>query len=325
MRSLIFSISLTARNAARIKQVLIAQNMLCEHFFSLNITPGTLYHGSWVAGRVERNRRIYDYEFVFFSSGSGRVITEDTTYFCRRGSVIIIPPGQVHCTIADAAVERWCIHFDWFGTCRAHREKERIWVFLDSDEVFETSLMAESPTGIFDVRFPFQNDLPGKSSLEMFNLLESFFRVAPDTLTGLLRKRGLFLEILSLALNQFPGSVEASNERLNPRFFQAKSSMDSSFAKPEFGLAQLAGRLRITPNHLTKLFRQKLGMSALDYLQNLRLQLAAELLRENSLNIQEVAQKSGFANANYFTRIFRLRHGLTPTAFRRMALSTIEP
>ncbi len=295
--------------------------MLSEHFSNLNITPGTLYHGSWVAGRVERNRRIYDYEFVFFSSGPGRVITEDTTYCCRRGSVIIIPPGQVHCTIADSAVERWCIHFDWFGNCRAHHEKERIWVFLDSAEFFDTSLTAERLPAIFHIQFPFQNDLPQKSSLTLLSLLESFFKLTSDTLTDLLRKRGLFLEILALALNRPHGSADAVNERLNPRFFQAKSIMDSSFTKSAFGLGQLAARLRITPNHLTKLFRQKLGMSALDYMLNLRLQLARELLRENSLNIQEIAQKSGFADANYFTRIFRRRHGLTPTSFRRMALS----
>ncbi len=299
--------------------------MLSEHFPSLKITADTLYHGSWVAGRVERNRRIYDYEFVFFSNGSGRVITEDTTYCCRRGSVIIIPPGRVHCTIADSAVERWCIHFDWFGTCRAQREKERIWVFLDSDEVFDKSLMAENLPTHFDMQFPFQNDLPGKGSLEMLNLLESFFTLSPDSLPDRLRKQGIFLEILALALGRTHGNAEAINERLNPRFFQAKSIMDSSFAKPHFGLARLAERLRITPNHLTKLFRQKLGMSAVDYLQNLRLQLAAELLRENSLNIQEIAQKTGFADANYFARIFRRRHGCTPSTFRQMALCAIEP
>ncbi|MEI3004645.1 MAG: hypothetical protein V8T87_08475 [Victivallales bacterium] len=43
-----------------------AQNTLLKQFGTLNITPGTIYHGSWVSGQVERNRRIYDYEFVCF-------------------------------------------------------------------------------------------------------------------------------------------------------------------------------------------------------------------------------------------------------------------
>ena len=122
-----------------------AQNTLLKQFGSLNITPGTVYHGSWVSGQVERNRRIYDYEFVCFSGGNGRLITSDTTYYCRAGTVIIVPPRTVHCTIADSAVERWCIHFDWYGNCRAHREKERIWVFLDEEESFEPELAAAPP------------------------------------------------------------------------------------------------------------------------------------------------------------------------------------
>ena len=90
-------------------------------------------------------------------------------------------------------------------------------------------------------------------------------------------------------------------------------------AAPPNLLRLVAERLRITPNHLTKLFRHEMGMSALDYVQNLRLRHAAELLRENSLNIQEIALESGFEDPNYFTRLFRQRHGMTPTRFRRIS------
>ena len=296
-----------------------AQNTLLKQFGTLNITPGTVYHGSWVSGQVERNRRIYDYEFVCFSGGDGRLITSDTTYCCRAGTVIIVPPRTVHCTIADSAVERWCIHFDWYGNCRAHREKERIWVFLDEEESFEPELAAAPPAESFGIVFPFHNTLHEKERSILLNLLERFFNTVPDTLPDLLRRRGLFLEILALALKREKQQVFPVNEKLNPRFFQAKSIMDASFQNPCLTIRLVAERLRITPNHLTKLFRHEMGMSALDYVQNLRLRHAAELLRENSLNIQEIALESGFEDPNYFTRLFRQRHGMTPTRFRRIS------
>ena len=79
-----------------------AQNTLLKQFRTLNITPGTVYHGSWVSGQVERNRRIYDYEFVCFSGGNGRLITSDTTYYCRAGTVIIVPPRTVMILVSEA-------------------------------------------------------------------------------------------------------------------------------------------------------------------------------------------------------------------------------
>ncbi len=297
-----------------------AQNTLLSSFDTLDLTPGTVYHGSWVSGQIERNRRIYDYEFVYFSGGNGRLITADTTYYCRAGTVIIVPPRTVHCTIADSAVERWCIHFDWYGNCRAHREKERIWVFLDEEESFNPELAAAPPAESFGIVFPFYNTLREKERAVLLNLLECFFNTVPDTLSDLLRRRGLFLEILALALKRNERRhVLPANEKLNPRFFQAKSIMDASFQDSRLTVRRIADRLRITPNHLTKLFRREMGMSALDYIQNLRLSHAAELLRENSLNIQEIAQESGFEDPNYFTRLFRQRHGMTPTHFRRIS------
>ncbi|MEI3004644.1 MAG: helix-turn-helix transcriptional regulator [Victivallales bacterium] len=245
--------------------------------------------------------------------------SSDTTYCCRAGTVIIVPPRTVHCTIADSAVERWCIHFDWYGNCRAHREKERIWVFLDEEESFEPELAAAPPAESFGIVFPFHNTLHEKERSILLNLLERFFNTVPDTLPDLLRRRGLFLEILALALKREKQQVFPVNEKLNPRFFQAKSIMDASFQNPRLTIRLVAERLRITPNHLTKLFRHEMGMSALDYVQNLRLRHAAELLRENSLNIQEIALESGFEDPNYFTRLFRQRHGMTPTRFRRIS------
>ncbi len=294
-----------------------AQNMLSERFGVLNITPGTTYHGNWVSGRIERNRRIYDYEFVYFSGGNGRFITGNAVYYCRAGTVIIVPPQTVHCTIADSAVERWCIHFDWYGNCRAHREKERVWVFLDEEESFDPELAAAPPAESLGMVFPFHNTLHEKERAVLSDLLERFFNTVPDSLPDFLRRRGLFLEILALAMQREQHQLPV-NEKLNPRFFQAKSIMDASFENPRLTIRQVAERLRITPNHLTKLFRHETGMSALDYVQNLRLQRAAELLRENSLNIQEVALESGFGDPNYFTRLFRQRRGMTPTHFRRI-------
>ena len=303
---------------------MLAQNTLFDEFSALRITPGTIYHGSWTAGRVERNRRIYDYEFVYFSRGNGRVITGETTFRCRAGSVILIPPQCVHCTIGDTAVERWCIHFDWHGFCPARRKRERIWVFLDDAEEFDPALAAHPLPEHFGISFPFHNILPERERSTLLGLLEAFFTAPRETLPELIRVQGLFQEILALALTQGSGKETPGERRLNPRFFQAKSLIDASFPDSSLTAGGIASRLGITPNHLTRLFRKELGMSTLDYLQNLRLRHAEELLRGNAFNIQEIARECGFEDQNYFSRLFRLRRGMTPGAFRRLAQTPEE-
>ena len=46
------------------------------------------WHGEWPAGWVEKNRRLYDYELVYVSSGKGRVATGERSYYCDAGSII---------------------------------------------------------------------------------------------------------------------------------------------------------------------------------------------------------------------------------------------
>lgn len=49
-----------------------------EHEFErrrLFLGGGPVWHSTWPPGRVEPNRRIYDYELVYFANGSGRIIT----------------------------------------------------------------------------------------------------------------------------------------------------------------------------------------------------------------------------------------------------------
>jgi len=68
---------------------------------------------------------------------------------------------------------------------------------------------------------------------------------------------------------------------------------------------------------LLKLFHRELAQTTSEYLQNRRLIHAAGLLKENRLNVAEIAAASGFDDANYFSRLFRQKNQLTPLQYRR--------
>jgi len=81
-------------------------------------------------------------------------------------------------------------------------------------------------------------------------------------------------------------------------------------------LAELARSAHVSPNHLLRLFKTATGSTPGDYLLRVRLRHAAKLLRQSTLAIGEVAEASGFADSNYFSRKFRETYGKSPRAYR---------
>tara|TARA_R110002124_G_scaffold79365_4_gene211146 strand:- start:1179 stop:1964 length:786 start_codon:yes stop_codon:yes gene_type:complete len=71
-----------------------------------------------------------------------------------------------------------------------------------------------------------------------------------------------------------------------------------------------------SPGHLARLFHDKLGLSFSDYLIELRMQKAAQLLQRSDKPIQEIARRLGYADPSRFTIHFRRRFGQPPREFR---------
>ncbi|MNJ45331.1 HTH-type transcriptional regulator YesS [compost metagenome] len=69
---------------------------------------------------------------------------------------------------------------------------------------------------------------------------------------------------------------------------------------------------------LSKSFKQVTGNNFIDYLTELRMDKAKELLRETKLRISEVAEQVGYQHS-YFNRIFKKLEGMTPTHYRELS------
>lgn len=81
-------------------------------------------------------------------------------------------------------------------------------------------------------------------------------------------------------------------------------------------LEQLAEAHNISPFHLSRSFSQAFGISITEMLTMIRLERAAELLKAGELSIKEIAAAVGFADSNYFAKVFRRSRGISPTEFQ---------
>jgi AraC family transcriptional regulator len=81
-------------------------------------------------------------------------------------------------------------------------------------------------------------------------------------------------------------------------------------------LSELASEVGLSPYHFARAFKKSVGMAPHQYQIHLRMQLAQSLLASSPLMIGEIAQKVGYNDLSYFTRLFRRRFGVTPRAYR---------
>lgn len=85
----------------------------------------------------------------------------------------------------------------------------------------------------------------------------------------------------------------------------------------ELTLDQIAASAALSPGACCRLFKRHMGCSPFTYVQNLRFQRAARLLETTDEPITQVAARCGYGSPSYFTKSFREKTGLSPSAYRK--------
>jgi AraC-like DNA-binding protein len=78
----------------------------------------------------------------------------------------------------------------------------------------------------------------------------------------------------------------------------------------------LAERLGVSASTLARRFKSATGMTIAAYIAQQRAERAARLLVTTTESVRDIALFVGYDDANYFVKVFRRAHGVTPTAYR---------
>src|SRR5699024_7167095 len=95
--------------------------------------------------------------------------------------------------------------------------------------------------------------------------------------------------------------------------------MDEHYAS-DISLDMLADEVSVSPNYLSHLFKQTTGSSFVDYLTELRMNHAKEMLADLHLTVYEIAIEVGYSSSQYFSRVFKKYTDVTPTQYRNNLL-----
>ncbi|OKP79573.1 hypothetical protein A3842_12840 [Paenibacillus sp. P3E] len=96
----------------------------------------------------------------------------------------------------------------------------------------------------------------------------------------------------------------------------ATDYMDENFNK-NISVDTVAEYVQRSSSYLSRIFKESTGMTVNDYLIQLRIKRAMELLKQLDLSIEVICKEIGYANVSYFNKIFKARTGLTPGQYRQ--------
>jgi AraC family transcriptional regulator of arabinose operon len=232
-----------------------------------------------------------DWLMALTLSGQGYVCAEGRETVMERGSLLLIAPGTPHdyghLDDNGAWVDIW-VHFH----PRPHWLPWLVWPQLAKG----TMLMDVTPS-------------LAAIEAEMRSLLEngrSASRLRDDAALNCLER----VLLLCDALNPLQPTAQ-----LDPRIRRSLDLVAERLDKP-LTIDSLGREVGLSRSRFTTLFTEQMAMSPQTYIENIRLDRAAQLLRMSRWSIGQVAERTGFSNAYYFSTRFRRRHGVPPSQFR---------
>ena len=161
-----------------------------------------------------------------------------------------------------------------------------------------------------------------ESVMDFYNIFSLTSCQSIDDLDELLRRLCDYLLSGKNGKNHQEESVPAEEE---DEITQVVRYMEEHYSNPEISMAALADAFDLSTTRFSLSFKEKMGMSPLDYLTLLRVEHAKELLLDTSLTIRDISAQVGYYDSGSFIRRFKQITGETPLQYRRSHVAGREP
>ncbi len=235
---------------------------------------------------------IYDYnKFYYFLGGEGTLIIEEDEYQPEPGELYLIPADTRHTYFHNPkspVFKYWC-HFDMsFG------EGKKL---VYSKDVVKCKIPEDTIKPIFEKLIEANMSRTPLDTLSEKSALLELIRIFMSNTD--------YIKLLPTADN----FINRINEYINQNICS------------NITLKQMADLFHLHPNYFTQYFKKYFNVSPIEHVNIIRLERGARLLRsEPQKSIGEAAIEVGFNDYRYFSRLFKKRYGITPSAYKEIHL-----
>jgi AraC-like DNA-binding protein len=224
----------------------------------------------------------------------------------KSGDFVYIPPMVV--TKIDAVSDNASIRGMVFDTAILEANMEN----FDSEVFYMFYLQSKNKVA------PFTSGHPVYDTLKKY-MQESYDEyVGKDVCYKLPIRANIYLMMTAL-LRYYCGSKDESDRMIYHNVLRLRPVIEyiSEHCCEKIYIDKLSEMINVSSDYFTKMFKDSIGKTPIEYINGLRVNESMRLLSETEKTMAEIADEIGFCNPNYFHKIFKQYIGVSPLAFRK--------
>lgn len=243
-------------------------------------------------------------EIIYIKKGKGHVTIDFQLHNVEGGDIIILLPGQLHgiSQLDSYAMEYENIIFSTDMLLSKHGDSlnsDFFLPFLAGSISYESIVTSDQPI------YPELSSCLNRAD-KVCSTFEKGYKLAI--------KSFLFEFFYVIWRNSENTVVEKSNKHLD-KIKEVLKYIETHYHDP-ITIEEIACVCGYSPSHFMRFFKNALGTSFIDYLNDYRLSMASRMLMSSDDNILNIATDCGYENLSYFNRIFKRRYGMPPSHYR---------
>lgn len=244
-------------------------------------------------------------EIYLFLNGSVNYLIENEIFQLQKNDILIIPAGCIHQSLIqdnEAVYERINV---WIKPEAAHK--------LSTGDLDLTNCLTRETvrSNYLIPGYTNENKLI-RTAIEQLELLESQPRFARDVSI-----RDFLRQIIIYSHHYCTSDLgsQARKQALCNPLVSAVIDTVSAKLSESITLDSLSAALYVSKYHLAHTFKEHMGVSVHQYIINLRLAKAKQMIDERK-SMTEICEECGFSNYSNFYKLFKARMGISPTQYR---------
>ena len=228
------------------------------------------------------NQRSYD-TIALRLSGSSRFFSEGKTFTVQPEQLLYIPSSSHYHSVTEGE-SLLCIHFNNLNS--------------SGKQALEV--------------------LPLENPSQIEALLTRMYRAWTQ------QKQGYFLQCSSMLYelvylvnlqqqNRYVHSIDPHS-----KIKESVNYIHANYRREQISVAKLAELSSVSTTYFRKIFARVYAVSPCQYINNLKLEYAAQLLQSGLYTVTEAGERAGFPDPKYFSKLFKRHYGQTPRAFCKL-------
>lgn len=265
---------------------------------------------------------------MYFESGEGVLV--NSRFHESAMEIMQVLAGTVTVQIGTAIVEATAGEFIFVPPTMVFRAVANDGIAAVRGLVFASSIL-EANMENFDVDILYMFYVQSKNKLSVFDvnhtvnsMLRGYMQASYDELECkdvcyMLPIRANIYLMMTELLRYYCGSKDEADRAVYHNVLRLRpviNYIDEHYTEKIY-VEKLSDMINVSPDYFTKMFKDSIGKTPIDYINGLRVNRAMQLLATTDTQMSAIAESVGFCNPNYFHKIFKQYMETSPLAYRK--------